>query len=185
MLRLARKKNEPVQEDAPRQLVDRETGLPNAEQFKELLQRDIARALRYGDAMSLVVFEITVTGFEPTEKERLPPTPAPTVAAVLRDAARQSDLVVRLDEERFAVLLAECNEAGAEQFSSRTRTKLSTSPYARDERGHGVYMRAWAGAMAWEAVFDTAGAYIAATVERMEATRDQLESVQSWYRGVY
>lgn len=164
-------------------LVDAETALPNRRQFLTLLQRDIARGLRYGDQMALAVFGISIAGFTPTTAEPYPPSPAREVADILLTVARQADLVARLDMARFVVVLVECNERGAEIFGERTRTKLSTKPYARDSAGKGIYVRAWSGAAIWRPDFASAEEYLDAAIERMERSRSELDSIDGWYKG--
>lgn len=166
-------------------LTDPETGLPSVPQVLELLQREIARGLRYGSQMAIVAFNVTVVGFESGAGKQEAPSPAVTVADALRDAIRETDIAGRVDESHFVALLAECTEKNAEQFSERLRTKLSTRPFAHDASGKGIYMRAWAAALAWTPEYDTAEGYLAAALARMEATQGQVESVQSWYKGVY
>jgi GGDEF domain-containing protein len=163
--------------------MDPETGLPCQPQLAELLRREIARSQRYGDRTALAVFDVRITGFEATETQPTPPSPAKHIAASLIEAARASDIVARLDETHFVVLLSESSDDGAAQFSERTRTKLGTSPFARLDDGKGVYVRAWAGWARWDESFATPGAYIAAAVAQLDLTRKGYEDQQSWYRG--
>lgn len=163
--------------------IDPETGLPCPPQLTELLRREIARSQRYGDRTSLAVFDVRITGFEPTEAQPTPPSPARHIAASLIEAARASDIVARLDETRFVVMLTESNGEGAAQFCERTRTKLGTTPFARLEDGKGLYVRAWAGWSGWDPSFSTPADYIAAASEQLELTRKGYEDQQSWYRG--
>lgn len=162
---------------------DHETGLVSRAQFIELLQRDVARGLRYGNQMAIVAFNVTVVESETGRGPQEAPSPAATVAEALRDAVRETDIAGRVDESRFVALLAECTGNNAEQFSDRLRTKLSTRPFARDPSGTGIYMQAWAAALAWTPDYDTAKSYLAAALAKLEATQNQLESAQSWYKG--
>lgn len=166
-------------------VTDPETGLATRDQFIELLQRDVARGLRYGSQMAIVAFNVTVVGFESGAGQQEAPSPAVTVADAFRDTVRETDIAGRVDESHFVALLAECSEKHADQFSERLRTKLSTRPFAHDASGTGIYMRAWAAALAWTPEYDTAGGYLEAALAKMEATQDQIASVQSWYKGVY
>ena len=163
--------------------IDPETGLPCPPQLTDLLRREIARSQRYGDRTSLAVFDVRITGFQPTEEQPTPPSPARHIAASLMEAARASDIVARLDETHFVVMLTESSGEGAAQFCERTRTRLGTSPYARMDDGKAVYVRAWAGWAGWDPSFIAPEAYIAAAVEQLELTRRGYEDQQSWYRG--
>lgn len=163
--------------------IDRETGLPCPPQLTELLRREIARSQRYGDRTSLTVFDVRITGFEPTEAQPIPPSPARHIAASLIEAARASDIVARLDETRFVVMLTESTSEGAAQFCERTRTKLGTTPFARLDDGKPLYVRAWAGWSGWDPSFSAPSDYISAACDQLELTRKGYEDQQSWYRG--
>jgi GGDEF domain-containing protein len=163
--------------------IDAETGLPCPPQLTELLRREIARSQRYGDRTSLAVFDVRTTGFEPTAEQPTPPSPARHIAASLIEAARASDIVARLDETHFVVLLTESNGEGPAPFFVRSRTKLVTTPSPRLDNVKGQYVSSWAGWAGWDPSFNAPDAYIAAAVEQLELTRKGYEDQQSWYRG--
>ena len=163
--------------------IDPETGLPCPPQLEELLRREIARSQRYGDRTALAVFDVQVTGFKPDEEHKLPPSPAKHVAASLHECAREADIVARLDDTHFVVMLTESDANGAGQFAERTRTKLGTMPFARAADGNGIYVRAWAGWARWDPEFKTPAGYVQAALSQLEATRSQYEHEHSWFRG--
>ncbi len=99
---------------------DTETGLPNRQLLIEQLTREIARAERYHEPVTLAVvrigqFEQLIGhwGRETTHDAVL------HVAETLRRISRQSDFVARLDESRFCVVLVQCSEEQASIFGER------------------------------------------------------------------
>ncbi len=165
-------------------LVDAETGLPNASQLDELLRREIARSMRYGDRSALAIFDVRITGFQPGAGQAvLPPSPARYIAATMLQAARTSDIVARVDTTHFAVVLAECDDAGAKLFCERLRTRLGTMPFAHTADGRGVYVRAWAGMARWDPAYTDPDAYVGAAVAQMEESRRGYEAAQTYFRG--
>ena len=173
----------PGQQQQAAALIDPETGLPNHRQLIEILRREIARSLRYGDRSALVVFDVRIVGFEPSPDCPYPPSPARFVAAALLGAARDADVVARIDMTHFAVFLTESDYSGAQTFSSRARTALSTSPYARTEDMRGLYVRAWAGCGSWDPTFRDPAAYIRAAFEDLETSVVRQEPSQAWLGG--
>lgn len=163
--------------------VDAESGLPNVRHITELLQREIARSQRYGDRTAIALFDVRPAGYSRPPEGEAVQSPARFVASCLLEAARSSDIVGRLDETHFIVVLSESDANGAESFTERTRTKLGTMPFARSADDTGIYVRAWAGAARWEPSITTPSAYLRAANDVLEQTRTGYESEQSWYRG--
>ncbi len=108
---------------------------------------------------------------------------APAVGDVLRNVSRRSDIPARLGEFRFAVLLTDAEQPGADQFTERIRTGIGTNPYARDASGTAIYARAWAGAAPWKPQYEDAATYVAAAVDNMNQTRSGYEQGRGWYKG--
>jgi len=184
MRRRPRRVQAELPEIASPALVDSETGLPNASQLDELLRREIARSMRYGDRSALAVFDVRISGFRPGEDQAvLPPSPARYISATMLQAARTSDIVARIDTTRFAVVLTECDDNGAKLFCERLRTRLGTMPFAHTSDGRGIYVRAWAGMTRWDPAYADPDAYIAAAVADMEETRRGYEAAQTYFRG--
>lgn len=163
--------------------IDAETGLGNHRQMNDLLRREIARGMRYGDRSALTVFDVRVAGFRPTTSEPEPPSPARFVADVLVREARESDVVCRIDLTHFAVFLTEADAAGGELFVQRVRTAVSRSPYARNVNGSGIYARAWAGCVGWDPNLATPAAYLAAAMDSLETARAALHAQESYFAG--
>lgn len=171
--RSAQQVETPVEVEDPSRpwTIDAETGLGNYRQLNEILRREIARSLRYGNGNALAVFDVRVAGFRPTGERPDPPSPAQFVADVLLREAREADVVCRLDLTHFVVLLLEAGLDGSEQFIHRVRTAISHAPYSRNTNGSGIYARTWAGCVGWRPGLATPAVYLDAAMEALERTR--------------
>ncbi|MBE7519894.1 MAG: diguanylate cyclase [Thermoflexaceae bacterium] len=172
-----------IEDPSRPQTRDPETGLGNRRQLSDLLRREIARCLRYGDASALAVFDVRVAGFRPTGERPEPPSPASFVASILVDEARASDAVYRLDLTHFVVFLIEAGDEGCEQFTHRVRTAISRAPFTRNTNGSGIYVRAWAGWAAWQPRLTTPAAYLTAAMEALERTRSGMDAQEKLFAG--
>ncbi len=172
-----------VEDPTRPQTIDGETGLGNHRQLNDLLRREIARSLRYGDRSAIVVFDVRIVGFRPSESEPDPPSPAAFIARTLLHQARESDVVARLDLTHFVTFLTESDADGAEIFMERVRTAISKSPYARNANGSGIYARAWGGYIGWHAELTTPAAYVAAAMEALERTRPEYRAADAYFAG--
>ncbi|MGE5597377.1 MAG: GGDEF domain-containing protein [Hyphomicrobiales bacterium] len=133
-------------------LVDPETGLPNRQHLLEQLGREVARAERYGQPMTLSVIEIErlaelehAWGPATTEKA------VAHVAETLKRVVRSSDFLARLDDRRFAAVLVNCSEQQAAAFGERVMLAVSNRPLQARERGRlPVYVSVGISALAYE-----------------------------------
>ena len=163
--------------------VDHETGLMNTRAFHEVVKREIGRSLRYGDRTAIAVFDIRIVGFAPKQNEPHPPSPAVYIKKTFEKSVRETDVVARLDLTHFAVLMTESDEVGGQALISRVRTWLALEPYHRDASGKGIYVRAWAGAVAWQPEYLDAPMYLRAALDEMERTRPNYESTLASFAG--
>jgi GGDEF domain-containing protein len=173
----------PVQQRPGALVIDGESGLGNDRELYELLRREIARSRRYGDRSTLVVFDIRVVGYKATPEAPLPPSPARFVAETLMGCIREADFVTRLDMTHFVVLLTECDRDGARMFAERARTRIASTPYARDHDNGHIYARAWAGYASWDPSITKPDDYLSAAMAEFERTRPQYEMAQLWFGG--
>lgn len=174
-----------LRENPTTTLLDAESGVGNARQLVEVLHREIARSIRYGDRTALAVFEVQVANFQPLTPDELPPSPARFVARTLVNALRDSDTVLRLDRTHFVAVLAECDDEGGEKLVARLRTDLSTTPYAKNHDGSGIYARAWATVTPWDPAYREPDTYIRAALTTLDESRGEYESAQSWFAGQF
>ncbi|MFN0094070.1 MAG: GGDEF domain-containing protein [Dehalococcoidia bacterium] len=145
--------------DPATRVLDTETGLGNSRLLISLLRSEVARAKRYGHRSVLMVIEVAVTGFRPLDPAERPPSPARFVAATLMRAVRQGDLVVRIDESRFGVLLVECNDAGAEALEPRLLHELTATPFSRNDDGSAIFLKARSSRAVYDQTVDSAEEY--------------------------
>jgi len=92
------------------------TGLYTQKYFKEHLEREIHRSKRYKSPLSLVMCDIDhFKDFNDTYGHLAGDRALKTVARIIADNVRSSDIVARYGGEEFAILLM---EAGAEEAAS-------------------------------------------------------------------
>ena len=83
--------------------------------------------------------------------------------------------MVRLDRNRFAILLTECERPGAFSLIERAKNTLSSAPFARNEDGTGIYIRVWGGAVEVSDEHEDAALYLQAAVTDADANRPRRE----------
>lgn len=108
---------------------DEETGLPGRQQLIDTLSRDIARCERYSHALTLSV--VNISQYEELRSAWGDATAHLAVTHVvetLRRITRASDLLCRLDQSTFAVILLQCNERQAALFGDRLSLAVSNRP---------------------------------------------------------
>ena len=110
--------------------LDALTGLHNRRYFHETLQREIARAQRYGRRLALVVGD--VDGFKAIN-DRIGHLAGDTVLAEaadrLRQAVRSSDVPCRIGGDEFAVILPEAGIDEARRLVTRIRQAFAAAPF--------------------------------------------------------
>lgn len=116
--------------------IDALTGLPNRQQLIDQIGREVARAERYAQEITLGVIEIErfhelekVWGTATTEKA------VQHVAATLGRVVRQADFLSRLDERRFAVVLVGCTREQSAAFGDRVMLAVGNRPFQASDRG--------------------------------------------------
>lgn len=105
------------------------TGLPNRAQVIEDLAREIARAERFGDALTMAVVEVNrYDDLVAAWGQETANAAISHVADTLRRVTRASDLCARTDENRFAIALVKCDLAAADNFAEHVRLAISNRP---------------------------------------------------------
>jgi diguanylate cyclase (GGDEF)-like protein len=100
-----------------------------ARKLAEALAEEVARAKRYGSALTLVLSD--VDGFDQITGGYGPQTGDQVIKAVadaLRLNARRADLVARYSAEEFAVLMPQTSIDQAVRWAERARQALSSRP---------------------------------------------------------
>jgi GGDEF domain-containing protein len=109
----------------PRPAVDIRT-LPGRLEFGAALERESLRAARYGRPASVAIVDLIPERQHQAIDVWLRSLAGP-VSRTLRQSTRITDLVARMANARFQVLLPETPEAGAGRFAERVSTACQTS----------------------------------------------------------
>ena len=103
-------------------LYDESTGLYNAAYFDERLTEEVRRAHRYNRSISLFLVELTSFGRFVEQVGHAEGTRVVRdLADMLREHVRETDVVARLEEDQFAVLMVESDKSQAILISERIR----------------------------------------------------------------
>ena len=114
-------------------ITDGLTGLFNHRHVHELLHEEYERSKRTGDAMAVVMLDLdrfkdlNDTHGHPTGDVVLAET-----ARILRDGAREIDMIGRYGGEEFIAILPDADESAALQFADRVRKQVEEHPYRND-----------------------------------------------------
>src|SRR5215217_6966104 len=104
------------------------TGIANRLTFNETLEREISRAARAGEDMSLVLMDIDhFKKLNDTYGHQTGDDVLRRVAATLKDTARVYDLPARYGGEEFGVVLPRTSPADAEMVANRLREAIGGS----------------------------------------------------------
>jgi hypothetical protein len=109
----------------PRPVADIRT-LPGRLEFGTALERESMRAARYGRPASVAIVELIPERQNQAIDVWLRSLADP-VSRTLRQGTRATDLVARVANARFQVLLPETHEAGAGRFAERVSTACQAS----------------------------------------------------------
>jgi diguanylate cyclase (GGDEF)-like protein len=111
--------------------LDALTGLHNRRYFDEVLDREVARANRYGRSLALILFDLD--DFKAVN-DRIGHLAGDSVLAELgervRDALRSADIACRVGGDEFAVILPESNLQDAELLYDRLQAAIGSRPVA-------------------------------------------------------
>lgn len=115
------------------------TGLLNRRAFLDAAGRQVAYAQRYSRQLSVVVADIDhFKTVNDRHGHAAGDRVIRDVAARLKSAARDTDLVARFGGEEFVVLLMESDIAACAAYAERARALIETSPVDLDPSGGGV-----------------------------------------------
>lgn len=110
--------------------VDSLTGLPNRANFEETANREIERAIRDHDPLSVAVGDIdSFKLVNDTHGHHVGDIALKHVAGVMQRSLRKIDSVGRIGGEEFALLLPRANTGPAIELCERLRVQLCTSTF--------------------------------------------------------
>ena len=108
------------------------TGLPDARAFQGVLESEISRARRHGVPLGLALVDLDHFGALNARYGRAAGDGVLSeVALVLRLALRESDVLARVGDDQFGVLLPETDLAPAQRCGERLRHALEEHRFAR------------------------------------------------------
>lgn len=98
----------------------------NRRGFGEAVERELARARRYHSPFVLAYFDVRgLKRLNDTEGHRAGDVLLKEVAALLKDSAREADVVGRIGGDEFALLLTEQGDDSADAVTSRIRRRVA------------------------------------------------------------
>jgi diguanylate cyclase (GGDEF)-like protein len=101
------------------------TALANRRRFTSALQQEIARSLRFGTALSLVLFDLDrFKRVNDRYGHQMGDAVLRRTAEVVRQRVRETDVAARLGGEEFAVLLSVTPLSGAATFAENLRSDI-------------------------------------------------------------
>jgi diguanylate cyclase (GGDEF)-like protein len=104
------------------------TDLPNKRAFLQALGRDLARADREAQPISLVMLDVDFfKKFNDTYGHQTGDEVLRLVGNVLKAAVRTGDVAARYGGEEFAIILPATDSAGAQLVAERVRTRLEAA----------------------------------------------------------
>jgi diguanylate cyclase (GGDEF)-like protein len=110
------------------------TGAYNRRTFHEIAEREMSRARRAGQPLSIVVLDIDhFRAVNEKHGQRVGDALLQGIAQILRDALRQEDMLVRYGGEEFLVLLPEVPGPGAVIVAGRLRKAVAAEDIAVGE----------------------------------------------------
>lgn len=108
-------------------ITDAMTGLFNYRYFREKLQDEVERAKRYNRNLAVIMLDMDdFKAINDTHGHLCGDRILRIVARLLKEAARQADIVCRYGGEEFALILPETSQQGALAVAERIRDKIQS-----------------------------------------------------------
>ncbi len=108
---------------------DKLTGLFNRNRFDELYSKEIKRAKRYGNNLSIILFDIDdFKNVNDTYGHQVGDEVLIEIAKILLDNVREPDICVRWGGEEFLILLPQTPLEGAKAVAEKIRTTIANKP---------------------------------------------------------
>lgn len=109
-------------------LTDKLTGVGNRAGFDQRLHEEVARAKRYGSALSLLMLDVDhFKRYNDTHGHIAGDEALRGIAAALQEACRPIDYIARYGGEEFAVLLPTTGKPGSHAMAERLRQSVENS----------------------------------------------------------
>jgi diguanylate cyclase (GGDEF)-like protein len=135
------KRPEPLQQDAAKDLL---TQLPTFNYFQQRVDEAFVRARRMGKPFSVVLVDVNnLTAVNKEYGVRAGDEVLRHVARAVDGTRRYNDLVARLGDDEFGVVLLDCAEEGVKAFADRLEDRLSRESASAEVNGRTISL--WAG----------------------------------------
>lgn len=123
---------------------DHVTDLPDEEYFRLRLRDEYKRMHRYGTTLSLAVFDVNnLASVNEAYGEAAGDAVLRHIADLLEMTKRASDVVVRLSDDEFGLMLLECSEEDAVKFLGRLERYITRRPVTVNVEGQAITL--WVG----------------------------------------
>lgn len=111
-------------------ILDRLTRLYTERYFRERLRGELERARETGDLLSIVLAEADdFDQYREAEGARTADESVAKLAQILHGAARKGDLIARLGDVRFSLLLYGATQSDAQRLAERVRERTQKTPF--------------------------------------------------------
>jgi diguanylate cyclase (GGDEF)-like protein/PAS domain S-box-containing protein len=108
------------------------TGLNNHRAFQDFLELEIQKASRYGLLLALILIDVdNFKQYNDTYGHPAGDEVLRTVARILKETARDTDVVARYGGEEFVVVLPFTSEASAIAAAERFRAEIESAPWPK------------------------------------------------------
>jgi len=125
-------------------LRDAVTELPDEEYFRLRLREEFKRIQRYQEPMSLAIFDVNnLTSVNEAYGESTGDAVLKHIADLLQSTKRASDIIARLSDDEFALILLECNQDDAVNFLRRFEQYVTRHPATVNVEGQAITL--WIG----------------------------------------
>ncbi|MBF0633729.1 MAG: sensor domain-containing diguanylate cyclase, partial [Nitrospinae bacterium] len=119
-------------------VTDELTKLYNHRYFLRTLEKEIKRAKRYGDELTLLMIDVDYfKNYNDTWGHLKGNLVLKTVADILSHSARESDIVARYGGEEFSVIISNAEEGQAAIVAERIRQEVYDHPFPGEEKQPG------------------------------------------------
>lgn len=110
------------------------TGLFNYRYFRSQLKREIERARRFENYLSLLIIDVDYfKNYNDTVGHVAGDSALQQISKIIQNTARKTDIVARYGGEEFCVILPEVEIKGAKIFGERLRANIETFPMPNRE----------------------------------------------------
>ncbi len=118
-------------------ILDGLTGVHNKRFFSEFLEREVARSIRHGNALGLIMFDIDFfKKVNDTWGHLAGDAVLQGLARRLKPRIRREDILARVGGEEFALVLADTNRAGSLHLAEDLRQLVEREPFHHHEMQH-------------------------------------------------